>query len=113
MHKVDIFTSALNNITHIKGLTTGKLTGLALLVLTMPSVVTALDYVPERIWGTGFTNMAQAHAIMLHDAEADTWARDKVSQKDLVTLFETLRAALYLYAIHYPGTVAKAIAKTK
>ena len=111
MHKVDIFTSALNNITHIKGLSMGKLTGLALLVLTMPSVVTALDNAPAD--GTTWqVDKPYAHAVMLHDAEADTWAR-ALLLRDKVTAFELLRAALYLYDIHYPGTVAKAIAKTK
>ena len=98
-------TLVTKNIAHINGLSTDKLTALALSVLDMPAV---------KIWlGKDSPGLHSACAVMLHDLEADTWAHGNMSQRDQEAAWSALRAALYLYAIHYPGTLVAAIDRIK
>ena len=93
----------LRNIAYVGALDIEEVTGLALDILEMPQVKAAIR--------DGERGVCE-HAIMLHDAEADTWARTH-NLRDRAITYEHLRAALYLYAIHYPGTVAAVIGHKK
>ena len=98
-------TLMLRCIMHIKGLHSGSLTALALSVLDMPTV---------KIWlSKDSSGLHSARAVMLHDIEADTWTHGNMSQRDQEAAWSALRAALYFYAIHYPGTMVAAIDRIK
>ena len=105
-------TLAMRNIKHIMELNTNELTRLALMLAGLPSFRTALNDSPNMSHNAGSPSMSHARAVMLHDAEADTWART-LSLRDSMAAFELLRSTLYLYAIYYPGIMVAAIDRTK
>jgi hypothetical protein len=105
-----------SNIKHVHSLDGVGVVNLGDELLAMPGVRTSI-----RTKG----DVSYKHAVVLNNACADV---DMIvgNKEDGTNLYvgrytqmtereavETLRAALYLYAIHYPGTMVAAIAHTK
>ncbi len=97
-------TLVLRNVAYVKSLDIEEVTELALDILEMPQVKAAIR--------DGGEHPTHEHAIVLHGVEADAWART-YNLYDRAITYECLRAVLYLYAIHYPGTVAAVIGRKK